>query len=160
MARRYTPVLYGFPPADAMIAEVATAYESVKAATTIVRGLSSLNTKAEVNQAVIELQGHLLDTQHNVMQLQEKLQEMKARIESLERFSPERFRLEELVHAGHRFSGRRAYVEIETGIPFCPGCFTNNKLTPVQFNSTGKLTSTCKNCGTSLGGADDWSPRV
>ena len=143
-----------------MVAEVAAAYESVKAATTIVRGLNSLNTKAEVNQAVIEIQGHLLDTQHTVMQLQDRLQEMKVRIDALERFSPEKFRLEELVHDGHRYSGRRAYVEIETGIPYCPGCFPNSKLTPVQFTSSGELTSKCPHCSTYLGSADDWSPTV
>ena len=138
-----------------MIAEVAAAYESVKAATTIVRGLNSLNTKAEVNQAVIEIQGHLLDTQHTVMQMQDKVQEMKSRIAALERFSPEKFELRDLVNDGHPFSGRKVYVETATGTQFCPGCFTDSKLTPVQFGSAGTVAFQCKSCKTNLGHADD-----
>lgn len=138
-----------------MIAEAAAAYESIKAASTIVRGLNSLNTQAEVNQAVIDLQQHLLDTQHTVMQLQDKVQELKAQIADLERFSPEKYELVDLVYNGHRFSGRKVQVEKATGTYYCPGCFAASKLTPVQFSSEGTSAYKCKSCDTNLSYADD-----
>ena len=142
-----------------MIAEVAAAYESLKAASTIARGMNSLNNQAEVNQAVIDIQRHLLDTQHLVMQLQDTVQELKSQIVELERFGSERFNLIDLVYQGHSYSGRKAYLETASGAFYCPGCFSNGKLTPIQFEPSGTDTHICKGCGTYLGTSDDYRSR-
>ncbi len=152
------PIIVSAPPNLShfvMAAEIATAFASIKAAATIARGMNSLNNRTEVNQAVIDIQQHLLDTQQTVALLQDQIEEYKGKIRELESFSPERFVLAPLVHDGHRYSGRQAYQEAATGAFFCPGCFANKTLTPVQFGSDGTWVQGCKTCSTNLGWSDD-----
>lgn len=141
-----------------MIVETATAIESIKAAISIVRGMKSLDDRTAVNAAIIDIQAALLDAQQEMFSLQETIQLLKARIESLERFDPERFELVPLVHDGHKYSGRKAYRDKETGDFYCPGCFASGKLVPIQFSKSGFNAHKCEACGLRLGSSDDEPP--
>jgi len=138
-----------------MITEVSAAYEGVKAAITIARGLQNLKTEAEVNQAVIEIQRHLLDTQHTVLQLQETIQSLKTKIAELEQFDTSRFELVDVVYEGHKYSGRKAPRDKTTDDYYCPTCFSQRRLTVIQFSSDGTSAYDCGSCDKSIGWAND-----
>lgn len=141
-----------------MIPEALAAYESVKAATTIARGLQSLNTQSEINLAVIDLQQKLLETQQFVLALQEKVQEMKERVTELEKIDSDQFEIADLVTRGHSYTGIKVYRHKETEVLFCPVCFGQKKLIPLQFSSGGQVHEKCGACQTFFGTSDGYNP--
>ena len=134
-----------------MIAETASVIEGIKAATTVIRGMKSLDDRTSINEAVIELQGYLLDSQSAMFELQDYVEALRTRIRELEAVDESRFELVEPQLNGHKWTGRRAYRDKSTGVFYCPGCFGQHTLTPVQFDQ-GE-TAPCAACGTELGSA-------
>lgn len=141
-----------------MVSEITAAYESLKAATNIARGLKNLETQTEVNQAVIDLQEQLMGTQQLLLSLQEEAQSMRDKLADLQKIDESKFEVVEIEYKGHKYSGRRAYKEKETGAYFCPICFSDGKLVPLQFSSEGTSIRKCGSCTTRFGHSDNYAP--
>lgn len=141
-----------------MVNELTAAYKSLKAAKDIAGGIQSLDTETEVNQAVIDLQEQLLETQQLLLSLQDEAQQMRDRIEELEKIDESKFEVAEIEHNGHTFSGRKAYRQKESGTYFCPVCFSDGDLVPLQFSQDGTSIRKCGSCDTRFGHSDDYSP--
>jgi len=140
-----------------MIQETIAAVQGIKAATDILRGMKSLDDRTKVNEAIIEVQSHLLGAQGAMFELQDVVQALKTRIKSLEALDPKQFELLEPVIEGRSWNGRRAYRDKGTGTYYCPGCYSQGQLVPVQFWEN--LAKPCGLCGTGLGYASGQAPQ-
>lgn len=140
-----------------MVSEITAAYESLKAATNIARGLKNLETKTEVNQAVIDLQEQLLETQQLLLSLQEEAQNMRDKLAELQKIDESKFEVTEIEYEGHTYSGRNAYQKKDTGVYFCPVCFSEGRLVPLQFSQEGTSIRRCGSCETKFGESDDYT---
>jgi len=140
-----------------MVTEIKAAYDSLKAAKEIAGGLKKLDTNTEVNQAFIDLQQQLLETQQLLLSLQEEAQEMRDKIEELEKIDESRFEVTEIEYKGKKFSGRKAYREKESGTYYCPVCFSDGNLVPLQFSKNGTNIRQCGSCSTRFGDSDDYT---
>ena len=141
-----------------MVPEIAVVWQSLEAAVVMAKGIRSLDNESAVQNAVIDLQQKLLDTQASVMTFNMEFQAMQDRIRQLELIDPEKFELVEPVCDGHKYSGKLVYRELTTGHYFCPVCFGDKKrLVPIQFSSDGKYAQECGSCQNQLRHSDDYS---
>ncbi|HJS12135.1 hypothetical protein [Sphingopyxis sp.] len=68
-----------------MIAEAGAAISSIKAAMDIARGVSSLKSEADINQAIIDIQRALLEAQNAALEDKQRLFQLRSELEELQR---------------------------------------------------------------------------
>lgn len=143
-----------------MIVEASAAVQGIKAAVQMAKQIKDLQNAAEIGAATVALQDKLRETQEYVFDLQEKVHELQARNAELERLDESKYELTEVEFAGHLFTGRKAYKHVDTEDYYCPVCFGEGKLIPLQSSSSGEYINDCGRCDTSFGHADDYSPEI
>ena len=140
-----------------MFAEAGAAVGSIKTALDMLKGVRSLKSEADINQAVIEVQRILLDAQSAAVddksrqiELLNRISDLEARLAKAEEWESEkrRYRLTEFS------TGRFAFVLVEDlgeGEPhhkLCAKCFTEKRksiLQTVRKHSGGESVY-CQHC--------------
>ena len=112
-----------------MIAEIQAGMGSAKAALDILKGVQSLQTEAAKNQAVIDIQRHVIETQQGLTVSLKRIDELEAEIVHLKDWSSEKQNYE-LADTGQ---GSLAYHRKEGLEPpepphwICPQCYEDGK---------------------------------
>ena len=141
-----------------MVAEFAAAFEGLKVASTIAKGIANLKTETEINLAIIDLQQHLVQTQQFVLKAQSSIRNLEDRLAQFETWETEkeRYELKEVVLGGFVYATKEP---IDSGDPphwICPQCYQDRKksiLQTVHRMSSGG-TTTCHRCDLRLTGTE------
>lgn len=135
-----------------MIAEIQAGIGGAKAALDILKGVQSLQTETAKNQAVIEVQRHVIEAQHGLSVSLKRIDDLEAEIVRLKDWSAEKQRYE-LKDTGQ---GSLAY-HLKEGVEppelqhwICPNCYQNGKKSILKHETLdiGRAeTIVCHPCG-------------
>jgi hypothetical protein len=123
-----------------MVAEIFAGVSSLKAAFDIAKGLKDIDDATRRNAAVIELQEKILSAQEAQASLVERVRALEAEVTSFEKWEAEKEKYE-MQSIGW---GAFAYVlkpQARGAAPphwVCPNCFTNKKISIIQFKDRGQ----------------------
>lgn len=142
-----------------MLETIQIAYNSGKAALDIAKGIHALGSEVERNQAVIEIQRHVMDSNASLMDAQQAYSASLKRIEELEKqilqfrtWDTECQRYE-LADTGQGSLAYRVKEGMEQGDPshwICPNCYQQGKKSILKEESLpiGRSeTLVCHPCG-------------
>jgi hypothetical protein len=119
-----------------MIAEITAGYESIKAATNLLKGLNAASTEAQINDVKIGLQRSLLDAQQGLFAAQQADAASSARIRDLERqiagfnsweSEKDRFELRAIGAGAFAYVMKASEDNSNAGPWYCSNCFENGK---------------------------------
>lgn len=119
-----------------MIGELKSAYDSAKMVVDIAQGIQSLKTETAINQAVIDIQRHVLETQRGLTAAEQIHADDLKRIDALEQkiMGMENWKAEsqryELADTGQGSLAYSVKVGMENGEPahwICPNCYQQGK---------------------------------
>ena len=142
-----------------MIAEIHAGYTSAKAAVEIVKGIQALKSETAINQAVIDIQRLLLETQTSIMSANDLYSASLKRVEGLE---AEIARLKDwsiekqdyvLADTGQGSLAYKYLEGVESGYPphwICPQCCEDGKKSILKHEvlPVGRTkTLVCHRCG-------------
>ena len=116
-----------------MIQEITVALSALKAATEIVKGISSLKTEVEIKSKTSELLGNIIDLQGAMLALQahvSDLQEENAKLK--QQIAKEST---DAVFINHGVEFRKGKITGGKWLPFCPKCHlpvAHNPFSPIR----------------------------
>jgi hypothetical protein len=134
-----------------MIAEAGAAIGGIKVAMDMAKGIASLKTSTEINQAIIDIQKALLEAQSAAIEdkqqlanLSMQMQELQIELRSKNDWDQEaqRYVLNECETGVFTYELRPEFANGETHHRLCANCFTNKRKSILQ----GKRMATCQSC--------------
>jgi predicted nucleic acid-binding Zn-ribbon protein len=140
-----------------MISEVSAAYTGIKAAIDIAKGISSLKSETEINQAVIDIQRALLDAQSASLSEQGRISELLNKVAQLQIVIDKfddwakisgRYKLSKSEHGAYFYELREEFINDEIYHRICASCFEDKKrkiLQTIAKDSTGEILK-CPDC--------------
>lgn len=139
------------------ITELSAVFSSLTAARDIAKGIVSLNSETEKNQAVIEIQQILLDAQAAALEAQQRQSELQHRIDQLEKIienhdswenDKDRYRLAEFSDGCHAYVLKEGMENSEPQHKLCVKCWSDGVksiLITKTKHSVGEKVR-CQNC--------------
>lgn len=156
-----------------MIAEAGAAISGIKVAMEMAKGIAALNSEAEINQALIDIQRTLLEVQSAAFDdklkisqlvdekaaLEKKLAEVDSWVEEKKRYC-----LTKSEVGTFTYELRADFAEGEAHHRLCVTCFGNGKKSILQRrgNASGAVSAFCQNCHAELdlsAGDSNWEFR-
>jgi rubrerythrin len=141
-----------------MLAEIATGWQSLKAAKDIVQGLNALENVAAVNEVKVTLQSHILEAQQSLFAAQDaqtaaakRISDLEEQIMQLKDWSrqAESYELVAIGNGGFAYMQKEGMRTTEPPHWLCANCFTNRKKSILQRQGTQgerERPWTCPNC--------------
>ncbi|MEH6714158.1 hypothetical protein [Parasphingorhabdus flavimaris] len=124
-----------------MIEQLQIGYTGLKTALEIAQGIQALKTETAVNQAVIDIQRHVVEAQKSLTEADtihsadlKRIDALEQEIVSLKDWSAEQENYE-LADAGNEVLAYRIKSSVETSEPphwLCPNCYQNRKKSILQ----------------------------
>jgi hypothetical protein len=128
-----------------MLETIQIAYNSGKAALDIAKGIHSLNSEVERNQAIIDIQRHVMDSNASLMDAQQAYATSLKRIEELENeivrlkdwaAQMERYELKSIEPNGFAYSQKPGMENGEPRHWLCTNCYQNSQKSILQMKET------------------------
>jgi hypothetical protein len=138
-----------------MIAEAGAAISSIKVAMDIAKGIAALKSKAEINQAIIDIQRILLEAQSGAIEDKQRIATLAAEVQELQLVlkqqknweeEAKRYVLTESEVGTFTYELRREFADTEVHHRLCVTCFENGKKSVLQCEAF----AVCNNCGTRI----------
>jgi hypothetical protein len=135
-----------------MLAEIQAGFGGAKAALDIAKGVQSLSTETARNQAIIDIQRHVIEAQQGLAAGLKRIDELEQEVVRLKDWSAEKQRYE-LADTGKGSLAYRTKGGMEAGEPphwICPNCYQDGRKSILKHETlpVGRAeTLVCHRCG-------------